>query len=695
MRDVAPLLQPRIVAVIGASATRQTQGNGVIHNLRLAGFAGRIVPVHPSAATVDGLDAVPGIEHLPPGVDTAVVAIPAPAVAGALPALERADVRSAVVFSNGFLPAAEAAFRAIAAASTMAIHGPNCMGLINITDGVRLYPSTVTAKVVPGRVALIAQSGSAAISLMNSTSVGLSKIITMGSEWQVTAPDYLAWLAQDAATDVIGVVLESIQRPADFATAAAAVRAAGKSLVVLKVGRSDVGAAAVQAHTGAMVSRAEAYDCFFARHGIATARDYDELIASVECLAGCRTRPAGGRIAIIGISGGETALACDMASESGLELARWSDATEAAIITALPGAAGVNPLDLGATPHHTVAQDDAAIAAILADAAVDQVMVVQDAQHTLTPTMLGNYTPRILSYGRHATRAGKPLVMVSPTAENTHSDIVAMMSESGIPVLRGLRPAMAALRNLALPPPSPALPAPQGREVAIPHNAGPLPTAETHRILAAYDIPLVRSALVNTAEQAIAASHSIGYPLAAKIASPDAPHRSEFGGRNARHRRRGRPAGRAGPDAPPPPGCHPRSPHRRVRVAGRPGRLGRGRRRLRRGPAVRGPGHGRHRRRPGRTGRGPRRRPRPVPAAPRRRTDRPHPPRPPPVRLSRPAAANPHRCAGGPARPLVGTGRRPSRPADGMRPEPDHAPARHRRRPRRRRLADRRMRILR
>ncbi len=537
-RNVEPLLRPKTVAVIGASATRQTQGNGVIRNLRLVGYPGQIIPVHPTAPEIDGLAAVSAISRLPAGTDTAVVAIPASAVPGVLVELDQAGVRSAVVFSNGFSPEDEAAYRRLAAASTMVVHGPNCMGLINLTDPLRLYPSTVTDKVTPGRVALIAQSGSAAISLMNSTAAGLSKVVTMGSEWQVTAPDYMRWLAADDATTVIGVVLESIKDPAAFAAAASRIRAAGKSLVVLKVGRSEVGAAAVKAHTGALISPSDAYDCFFAACGIPTARDYDELIATVECFAACRARPRGGRVGIIGISGGETALACDIAADQGLTLAQWSPATEERIRTALPGAAGVNPLDLGATPNHTVQQDDTAIAAILEDPEVDQLLVIQDCQATLTPTMRGNYTPRILSYGRHAAESDKPLVMVSPTAENTHPEIVAAMADHGVAVLRGLRPGIVALRNLGMlgtPPAAgwrwaPELAQAASFDAEIAASGGVLPSVLCHRILDAYGIPLVRSALVGSVAEAVDAAEQIGFPLVAKIASPDVPHRSEVGG---------------------------------------------------------------------------------------------------------------------------------------------------------------------
>ncbi len=534
-RDVTAIMRPATVAVIGASGTRRTQGNQVIGNLQRAGFQGTILPVHASAETIEGLPVINGIAALPPGIDTAVVAIPASGVAAALADLDRAGVRSAVIFSNGFTTAEADACRAVMGATGMVIHGPNCMGLIDTHDRMPLYPATITAKVHPGPVALIAQSGSAAISLMNSSDFGLSTIVTMGSEWQVTAPDYMRFFAADDRTSVIGVVLESIQRPAEFAEGVEIVRAAGKSLAILKVGRSDVGNLAVQAHTGALISRADAYERFFARCGVTVTRDYEELIATLHCLVSTPRRAAGPRIGIVGISGGETALACDIAADLGIAPAAFTPETTASIIAALPGAAGLNPLDLGATVNHGPEQDRAAIDAILADPGVDSLLLVQDSQASLTPTMLNNYTPHIIEYGKLTERSPKPIVIVSPTAENTNPRIHELMAEYQVPVLRGLRAGLVALRNLApLAPatstahqPHPELPALRA-ELAGQH--GPLPAGLARRILAAYHIPLVRSAVVPTPDAAIVAAAAIGYPLVLKIESPDIAHRSDAGG---------------------------------------------------------------------------------------------------------------------------------------------------------------------
>lgn len=539
-RDVSAIMRPRTVAVLGASATRRTQGNQVIGNLQRAGFKGRVIPVHATAETIDGLPAVNGIGRLEPGIDVAVVAIPASGVAAALSDLARAGVAASVVFTNGFSPEEASAVRAVCDTTAMAVHGPNCMGLIDVHEAMPLYPATITAKLRPGRVALVAQSGSAAISLMNSSSFGVSTVLTMGSEFQVTAPDYLRFFARDERTSVVGVVLESIQHPEEFEAAVAEIYSAGKSLAVLKVGRSAVGNLAVQAHTGALISRSDAYDRFFARCQVPVVNDYDELIATLECFDATHRRPAGGRIGIVGISGGETALACDLAADLGIKLAQFGSATRQSLAASLPGASGLNPLDLGATVNHTPEQDRAAIDAILRDPDVDMLMLVQDSQASLTPTMLNNYTPHILEYGQLTQRSAKPVVIVSPTAENTHPRIHEMMAGYGVPVLRGMRAGMVALRNLGLlgqartgtsMRPRPAVnPAAATLRSEIAGLSGPLPAALARRVLEAYDIPLVRTALVRTAEEALQRAEAIGYPLVLKIDSPDIAHRSDVGG---------------------------------------------------------------------------------------------------------------------------------------------------------------------
>lgn len=543
--DVTPMVRPRSVAVVGASAKRVTQGNVVISNLKSWGYTGEILPIHPQADQIEGLRAVNSVAEIREETDLAIIAIPAAHVPGMLQELESSSVRSAIVFTNGFSHDEEAALRAFGAESRIVVHGPNCMGLVNFTDSIPLYPSRPSLRLRPGNVALVAQSGSAAISVMNSTVIGLSKVVTVGSEFQVAAADYVRWLADDDETRVIGVVAESIKSPRALAEAAERVHAAGKSLVVLKVGRSDVGVAATQAHTGALVSDRDAYDSFFRETNIATVADYDELIAALECSAVARRMVRGASIGIVGISGGQTALACDVAEAQGVTVAAYSAATRQRLRAALPGTAGNNPVDFGATVNVEDRNTPEAMKAVLADENVGAVIALQDTQESLNPATLQNYMNVLGVYAEAGKASETPLVVISPTSENVDPGVRAMLADNGVPLLRGLHAGLRAVGNLALGKPGPAgswarqrgaaARAPFNKEAAglrreIEQCSGTLDAELSFRLLRAYGIPLVKSIVVKDESEATAHMSEIGFPMVVKVASRDVQHRSDVGG---------------------------------------------------------------------------------------------------------------------------------------------------------------------
>ena len=327
-------------------------------------------------------------------------------------------------------------------------------------------------------------------------------------------------------------MLESVKDPAAFAEAVEAAHDAGKPGHRAQ-GRPD--RARRESRAGAYRRpdlAADAYDCFFDSIGVPTVQDYDQLSASLECFASCRATATGFRLGLVGISGGETALACDIAAEVGVPVAGFSEATIARIRAAQSGASGENPLDLGATIHHTIEQDREAVDAILDDPGVDMLAVVQDAQATLTPTMLGNYTPRIRAYGEHGRDSTKPVVLISPSSENTHPQIAADLAPCGVPLLRGLRSALVAMRNLGQhggwmaarkDRPTEAAPSPLGAarlaalRAEIAGASGPLPWPIASKLLEAYHIPVVRSGFARTAAEASDLAATIGYPVVLKI----------------------------------------------------------------------------------------------------------------------------------------------------------------------------------
>lgn len=533
------LIRPRTIAVIGASPSRQTLGNVALDNLATWGFAGKVIPIHGEAAEIAGRAVVSAIEALPDDVDVALASVPAAVVADAVRRLDRRGVRTAIVNTAGFSVEQEAELRLLVENSRILMHGPNCMGLINLTDATPIYTGGITSRLRSGAVALIAQSGSAAISVINSSTAGFSKVVTIGSEYRVTGADYLRWLASDDATSVIGLILESIPDADRFTDAVDRVQAAGKSMVVLKVGRSAAGARATLAHTGALISNDDAFKGFVGRYGIPVVGDYEELIATLEAFAASRKRPARGHVGLMGISGGETALACDICDEIDLPLAVFSETTSAALRVALPGIAGQNPLDIGQSVGRAPGAALAGMTAILQAEEVGVGVVLQDMQASLPPSSHRNYTAHLETVAELSRTVDKPIILISPTAEVMSDRLLACLEGTGVPALRGLWPGLAAVKSMLDWSGRKRDPRRLGHRTLAPERIGlrqevasirgPLPPELTGRLLETYGIPVVKSAVARTAAQAVDLSGRIGYPMVVKIVSADVPHRSDVG----------------------------------------------------------------------------------------------------------------------------------------------------------------------
>lgn len=541
-RNLDPVISPKTLTVLGASATRKNNGNVVLINLHDAGFKGRVIPVHPEAKEIVGYEVAAQIENLPHGeVDTAVISLPASSVADSLRRLDKIGCKSAIVMSNGFTPEEEAETRRVCAEGNIIVHGPNCMGLINWTELIQLYTAIPTSRVKAGRAAFVAQSGSAAISVMNSTDVGFSKVITSGSEWQIGAADFARWLATDDHTRVVGMVLEQIPDPDAFVDAIDLLEKNGKVPVVLKVGQSALGAVATQAHTGALIRSSDATNAFFKRYGIPTVNDYEELVSSMEYFAATTRRPKNSKLAVVGISGGEAALACDIAENLGVELTTFTDHTKSELQRLLPGCTGDNPVDFGASVS-TAAASQAELDAfdvIAKDPGVGQVFVIQDAQFSLAWRSEGRYSQQMKNVAQFSKTTDLPIFAASSSGEALNPTIKGGLDGSDVPLMRGLRVALKAGGNMALwggrKPESRRI---AGRKLSaekaklreeIAAVSGPLPADLTRRLLDTYKIPVVGSGVAKSADDAVKLAEKLGFPLVAKVLSPDVPHRSDIG----------------------------------------------------------------------------------------------------------------------------------------------------------------------
>lgn len=534
------MLRPRSIAVLGASAKRTASGNEAVLNLLAWGFSGRLMAVHREASEINGVAAVPRIEDLPQDLDVALVSLPAPAVVPALRALAAAGCRSAVVPTIGLSTEDTAAYAELARSVPMAIHGPNSMGLLNYTDSVPLwFDEGQLADVPAGSTALVAQSGSACLFIVRAAPrLGFSKVISSGNELGISMGDYLSWLADDPATERVGVVIESLRDVDGFAEAVARLRDAGKPIVALKVGRSRDGVAATIAHTGALIGAAAAYDNLFDELDVPTVADYDEMAASLECLASEQCAAAGGsRVAVVTISGGQAAMAADLAEARDVPLARLSEVTAQRLVELAPGAVAANPFDIGASlvADETVYAD--CLEALAVDPGVDTVLVVLDAADTLSDVEIryarNYFAATAESAGR---RLGKPIVIASSSSLGIHPACRAWTN--GVPVLRGIGNALVAARSIArnqtpvVRPDAGYQRPPEYDELRseLLDSTGGVRHDTVRRLLRAYEVPIVDSILAADAPEAVRAAEEMGYPVVVKVASPDIAHRSEVGG---------------------------------------------------------------------------------------------------------------------------------------------------------------------
>jgi acetate---CoA ligase (ADP-forming) len=535
---IGAILRPRTVAVIGASADRHTLGNQVLQNLRRFGFDGEVICVHPRASSIDDWPAVPSVADLPADLDVAMVSVPASRVTSVLTELDVQGCRAAVVPAAGFGGQEQAELEAASSRLRIRFNGPNCLGVLSVAARAPLWTPSFRMDYPTGNVAIVSQSGSAAISITTSPGLGWSRVISSGNETSITTADYLGWLATDDATEAVGLVIEGIKDAPAFAAAIERMHEAGKPVVALKVGRTPQGSRAAQAHTGVLISNYDGYEAFFRRIGIPAVGDYDDMVSSLQAFA---TRPArtcrGTSVGVLAISGGQSALACDLAIENGLELTEFSEQTASRLRAALPDITGQNPVDIGATVGAERRKPADALQAILDDPGVDSVLVVQDAHERLALWPEHTYIDHVRTVTDISRTATKPIVLASSASPGIHPMLQDLVAGSPVPFLRGLRAGVTALRSLGRwqPDPAPcrALPAPGSLaelRAELAGQSGPLGYQLTRRIIEAYALPAVPSVLAADADAAVALADGLGYPLVAKIASPDVPHRADVGG---------------------------------------------------------------------------------------------------------------------------------------------------------------------
>ncbi len=537
------MLDPKTIALIGATESEGTVGRTIMENL-LRSDGRAIFPVNPHHGTVFDIKCFPSIGDVPEKVDLALVATPASSVPDVLLECARAGVHGAIVVSAGFGEtgkeglALERRIKKILREYPMRVVGPNCLGIIR--PSAHLNASFLSVEPQAGDIALISQSGALGTGMLDwavSAHVGFSLFASVGSMVDVDFADLVDFLGEDANTRSILIYMESIGHARRFMSAARSF-ARNKPIIVLKPGRYSESAAAALSHTGAMAGGDEIYEAAFRRAGVVRVHEVADLFRAAEVLDSHRL-PVGPDVAIVTNAGGLGVMATDTLVELGGRLAPLSDATMAALNAALPPYwSHSNPIDvLGDAGSDRFV---AAVQACLVDPGVNGILVIYTPQGNARPDAMAEQVAALVK------GASKPVITVlmgGKTVENGRE----IFHLAGVPCYDTPEDAVRTYlgmyryaRNLELLYETPAeLPI----DVAPPkHNLqamlrrvarsgrNVLTEEESKRFVTTYGIPIIPQSMTTDVKGALAAAKRIGYPVVLKVVSHDITHKSAVGG---------------------------------------------------------------------------------------------------------------------------------------------------------------------
>ena len=544
IRNLEKMFRPKTIAVIGASAREGSLGNLVWRNLRLGHFKGNLYPVNAHGEDIEGVKIWSQVSDLPEAPDLAVILTPPDSVAGIVSDLGARGCAAGVVLTAGFGEGGQVTGRDRRDALLRAaqpylfrIIGPNCLGIM--VPGLGLNASFVRSPALPGRLALVTQSGAIASALLDwakPRGIGFSQVVTLGDMCDVDFGDMLDYLCTDESTHAILLYVEGITHPRKFMSAARKA-ARIKPVLVVKGGRQKEGAQVASSHTGALAGSDAVYDAVFARAGIMRVEDLDDLFAGAELLA--HGAPVTGeRLAIVTNGGGLGVLAVDYLLSAQGRLADLSPTMLAQLDKDLPATwSHANPIDIIGDA------DDAryrkALSASLNDSDNDAVLVMY------CPTAAADPEKVAQAVVESARSAPHKLVLAAWTGEESVLGARAYLEQNKIPTFATPHAAVNGflqlthyrnLQNLLMetPPASESVKAAvisEARDIISRVKAiGWLPIPEVKRLLAAYGIPCNRSAVAATPANARTIAQSWQKRVALKIHSPDIVHKSDVGG---------------------------------------------------------------------------------------------------------------------------------------------------------------------
>lgn len=545
--SILPILYPRSVAVVGASRTPGSIGSRLLRNLVNNGFTGPVYPVNPSADVVNSIKAYPSVTDIPGDVDLAIIVVPSPYVLSVVEDCAEKGVRGLVVISAGFSEVGESGIELERTllekvrSAGMRMVGPNCMGVLNTSRTVSMNGTFAPVYPPRGNVAMSSQSGALGIAILDyahSANIGISSFVSVGNKADISGNDLLLAWEEDPATDVIVLYLESFGNPRKFARVARRV-ARTKPIVAVKSGRTVAGSRAASSHTGALASADIAVDALFHQTGVIRTNTLEELFDVAQLLAN-QPVPRGRRVGVITNAGGPGILAADALESNGLIMGEFSPELQGKLRAVLSPEASVrNPVDMiaSAGPEQYLHM----LRTLLESDEIDALMAIY-----IPTTPEG--VPEITAAVRQALGdydGDKTFLSVFMQSD----DAVQMLTTDGTRIPTYLFPESAAQALsravrygewLQIPegsvPELPGIDAPTARYIVdkalqrLGSEGGWLEPHEVRDMLAAFGIGLPVEETAHSADEAAEIADTIGGPVAVKVLSPSALHKSDVGG---------------------------------------------------------------------------------------------------------------------------------------------------------------------
>ena len=545
-KELQRLIDPRSVAVIGASETPGSFGLRTLDNIRI-GYTGRIFPVNPRYQAIAGMKCYAALEDLPEVPDCVIVIVPMEHVE---PLVERAaamGVGGMIIYSAGFaevgkpdLILKQHRIAAIAHASGMRILGPNCVGIANLTSmiGLNFMPKFNEMPMIEGSIGLISQSGALGYCVMQAMErgIGFSHYLSPGNSCDVDVCDMINYLVEDEATKVIACMFEGVRDGERLLQAARRALQADKPLLIYKLASSEISRRTALSHTGTIAGAAAAYRAAFDRGGVVVIDNWEDMLETAVYFSKAG-RPSARGIGVMASSGGAAVMAADKAEDLGLPLPAPAPETSARLAKVVPDfGSTANPCDLTAESLKSVQMYGECIRAFAEDASFAAVVVPMMSAHKPTTVERARFLSDL------ANELPKPicLVWINEWLDGPGSEIYD--ASPRISMFRSMTRCIKALklwlhhyerrdRLLRLAAGREEAPAAGTARQLVQGaaNRRALSEGESKRVLNLYGIAVSRELLAENAAAAAKAAREIGFPVALKVDSPDLPHKTEAG----------------------------------------------------------------------------------------------------------------------------------------------------------------------